>query len=78
MKVLPVGTEITCPTCNRIMVRVIRELRTGDLIVAEAFESVEAQAIPHKPLKCPFDKTTFGGRFSRSSGFQLHTKDGWI
>jgi hypothetical protein len=77
MKVLPVGTELTCPKCNRVMVRSIQEIRAGMLLIIEYFESVEHKPASKEGMRCPFDRTPFAINRGGVNG-EVHTKDGWI
>lgn len=73
MKILPVGTEITCPECGRVMCRVKVQLQAGDRIMVEQFESVDGKIQSHAPMICPFDGAQYG-----LTGRGFHTKDGWV
>jgi hypothetical protein len=70
MKVLPVGTELTCPKCHHIMVRSIHEITTGMVLKAEYFESVDGST--KGLMVCLFDGVPYA-----ISG-KVHTKDGWL
>lgn len=77
MKILPKGTEITCPQCGRVMCRIIVDLSEGFPIMAKNFESVEALVIQHTPMNCPYDGSPYCSPTYRG-GHRLHTKDGWL
>lgn len=54
-----IGTEITCPKCHKIMVRCIKNIRTGDTISGEFFRSVNASIVHGARIICPFDGSAY-------------------
>ena len=75
LKVLPKGTELTCPKCGRIMVRANCDIDRKGLIRSKYFDPVEARCEPKSGMHCPFDETPFARAFD---GVEVHTKDGWV
>jgi hypothetical protein len=73
IKILPKGTEITCPVCERIMVRSNRDITSGELLKSSYFDPVQANPLPHTRMECPFDGASYG---IYPPG-KVHTKEGW-
>lgn len=70
------GTEITCPKCGRVLLRLTRRLKTGTVMNADAFEGVDMDSPMHgQAMLCQFDGTAFAKPKDR--GYKLHTREGW-
>ncbi len=75
MKVLPKGTEITCPSCHKILMRSNVDIQSGQILKTDYFDPVEHAPTKHTKMECPFDGTPYG---QASFGvMKVHTKDGW-
>lgn len=70
MRVLPKGTEVTCPTCGRVMVRLKKEIESGGRLKAADFEPVLDTPAAGQPANCPYDKTPY-------IATKVHTAEGW-
>lgn len=76
MKVLPKGTELTCPQCHRIMARLKKDIHSGDILKTDHFESIDGQIRQYTYMRCPFDGIDYG-RSKHLGSYEVHTKDGW-
>lgn len=77
MKILPAGTEFTCPKCGATMCRLNRDLMSGDIIKSSYVDAVVDKPKPHMPALCPFDQTPYGDSRGTDGGFRIHTREGW-
>lgn len=71
MRVLPKGTEITCPKCGILLVVSTEDIKPKTKLLPSMFSARRIQPIMGQKMRCPEDGEPF---FLRG---KIHTKDGW-
>lgn len=74
---LPKGTELTCPKCNRVMARSRYDIYPNTVLSLDQWEAVDGNLRSGGPMRCPYDSTPYA--VHRGMRGEVHIKEeGWV